>query len=97
MDQNERQKIIDAVKDINTSEEKSKETVFKKKYSWLKEKYPNLYRLACNENIIDSRNLGFMLEMLEKMEQGTTQEKASEEVGKYLFNEYVATVLPEQT
>jgi hypothetical protein len=98
MDKIEREKIMSAIETINNDKSGGdKEKKYAVKYSWLKDQYPNLYRVACQERIIDSSTLAFMLTMLEKMNEGTTQDDASKEVGQMLFDQYVAPVVTPNT
>jgi hypothetical protein len=93
MDRKEREMIMEAIAEINADnsiDPTEKERVFSKKFPKFHERYPVLFAMACKENLTESQNLKYMLEMMQKMNNGMTQEKASEHVGQSLFNQYVA-------
>lgn len=77
--------------------QKDKEAKFRKKYHDFAEMYPALFEMACTPNF-DISKLLYMLELREKvMQNETTVDDASKEVGQSLFNEYVKPVLSKAT
>lgn len=73
---------------------KDKEKIFRKKHYDFAERLPALFDMACQPNF-DMQKLMYMLQMRDQiLNNQTTLEDASKDVGQTLFNEYVAPVLP---
>jgi hypothetical protein len=90
-----KKEILDIVHIIQKSNIQNKEEHFFEIYSDFAEKYPHLYKYVCNNSKIQYDMLEFMLDKIFDIDSNiTTQNKASEEVGTKLFDEYVKPVIP---
>jgi hypothetical protein len=86
--------ILTIVKLINKSNKNNKEEYFAEEYKDFKEQFPHLFQYACNNKNINYNILEMMLDKLNTIKDNSiTQEKASEEVGTVLFNEYISPVV----
>ena len=83
-----RQQIEAIKKDLQQCQnETGYEFKLQQKYDTFYQKYPTLFQKVIHG--IDEKTLNYMLEMLDKIKSNaTTEHKASEEVGKKLFNEW---------
>ena len=82
------------VESIVSSDVTDKSKHFSDIYTGFKKKYPHLFALACkqtaNSSGEDLKTLNYMLDMMEKIKRNeTTQNDASVEVGKRLFDQFV--------
>lgn len=87
----DKEKIMHIVKTITESTVPNKEKHFAPVYKVFKNKYPQLFALACKSgSTMDMKTLEYLLDMLDKVQkQETTQEDASIAVGQALFNQFV--------
>ena len=91
-----KQEILDIVQTISNSKLSNKETAFADKYINFKTAYPHLYQYACNNKDINLEMLDCMLDKIENIKNNeTTQEKASEEIGAKLYDNYIAHLVPD--
>ena len=93
MQSTQRVMIINIVNKILESPLENKEEYFGTKYPNFKNKYPVLFKTAC-DGTIDMRNLEFMMNALAQMEMnGVSQYDASAQVGQMLYERYVEPTL----
>lgn len=84
------EKIMSIVNAIQNTNVPHKAEYFASKYAVFKQRYPQLYALACKDEKFDTKTLEFMLEMLGKMGNETlTQYDASANVGQMLYDKYI--------
>lgn len=96
MNSTKREMITRIITKIQESTEANKEEVFGQQYPNFKEKYPVLFKCACDGRL-DLNNLQFMLDVLERMEtEGVSQYDASAEVGQMLYSKYVEPALKDK-
>ncbi len=89
MNSTQRNMILDIVEKITNSELTNKEEYFGNKYPNFKNKYPVLFKTAC-DGTLDMNNLSFMMSALRKMEnEKVSQYDASAQVGQMLYEKYV--------
>lgn len=93
MQSTQRTMIIDIIQKIMVSTISNKEEHFGTKYSNFKNKYPILFKSAC-DGTLDMTNLGFMMDALRRMERDNlSQYDASAQVGQMLYEKYVEPTL----
>lgn len=87
--------IYKIVNYIRNSTHEDKEKFFEEKYSTFKTKYPQLYKMACNDKDFDMANLNYMLNILSSVHKKSSND-ADVLVGQMLFDKYVKDKVPTQ-
>ena len=83
--------IMEIIRDIQGTDAEDKEEIFSNKYKSFKDKYANLYTMACGkQGQLDMKMLENMLDMMEKINnKETTQHDADIVIGQEIFNKFI--------